>query len=491
MKILFAACEAMPYIMTGGLGDVAGALPKELNRKEGSECRVILPLYSDIPKALRGGMKHLGSFTVPVSWRSQYCGLFEAESGGVTYYLIDNEYYFGRKGLYGHYDDAERFAFFSRAVLETLKHIDFMPDIIHSNDWHTALIPLYYKAFYAGLEEFSGIKTVFTIHNIQYQGKYGKDTFGDIFGLPEDFMPVVEFDNCVNLMKGAIVTSDAVTTVSPTYASELRYAFYANGLEGIVRDNAHKLTGILNGIDRTAYDPGADEAIFKAYGAESLEGKALNKQSLQRLLGLREEKGTLVIGMITRLVSHKGIDLIKYALEDIMADHVQLVLLGKGDFLYENYFSEMHKRFPGKLSVTIGFIQDLAHKIYAGCDVFLMPSQTEPCGLAQMVALRYGTIPVVRETGGLKDTITDCGADAQGNGYTFKSINGHDMLASIRRAEEAFARKDEWEALVKRAMACDFGWGRQAGEYLALYGRVLGKAPRPAKKTSRKIIKNG
>jgi starch synthase len=475
MKILFAACEAMPFIMTGGLGDVAGALPKALNHNKGIECRVILPLYGEIPDALRSDMKFLTSFSISVAWRTQYCGIFAAKAGGVTYYLIDNEYYFKRTGVYGHYDDAERFSFFSRAVLETVLHIDFKPDIIHANDWHSAMIPVFFKAYYENLDAFRATKTVFTIHNIQYQGKYDSGVFTDILGLPEKYLPVLKFEDCVNFMKGAIEQADAVTTVSPSYAHELCYPFYAYGLQDIISRNSAKFSGILNGIDTELYDPATDRDLFKCFSADSLEDKAVNKSSLQKLVGLPADKDALVIGMVTRLVSHKGVDLVKFVLEEMMTDHVQLVMLGKGDFLYENYFSEMSRRYPGKLSVTIGFVQDLAHKIYAGSDVLLMPSQTEPCGLAQMVALRYGTVPIVRETGGLKDSITDNGEDNHGNGYTFKSINAHDMLGTVRRAEGAFVQKDYWEVLVRRAIGCDFSWKRSAGEYLRLYGSLTGK----------------
>jgi starch synthase len=470
MKILYAASEALPFIMTGGLGDVAGSLPGALNA-EGADCRVIIPLYSDIPHTLRGKMKYLTSFFVQLSWRSQYCGVFEAEENGVIYYLIDNEYYFKRPGLYGHFDDAERFAFFSRAVIETALHVGFIPDVIHSNDWHCAMVPVYFSAFYRTRKEFSGTHTVFTIHNIQYQGKFDESIFSDILGLPESLRPVMEFDGCVNFMKGAFECADAVNTVSPTYADELRYPFYSYGLHEIVKRCSGKFSGILNGIDTVLYDPRTDPDIFRTFSKGDFEGKAFNKRSLQSMLGLPQDDGAMLIGMVSRLVPPKGVDLVKFVLGDLMTDHIQLVVLGKGDFLYEGFFRDMQTRYPGKLSVTIGFVKDLAHKIYAGSDVLLMPSQSEPCGLAQMVALRYGTVPIVRETGGLKDSITDNGGGS-GNGYTFRTINAHDMLSAIRRAENDFGDTDKWHDLVERGMACDLSWKHSAGEYLSLYGSL-------------------
>ena len=471
MKVLFVAAEALPFIATGGLADVAGSLPRA--EKAGADVRVVLPLYGEIPAALREGMTYVTNFYVPVSWRSQYCGVFQAEYGGVTYYLLDNEYYFKRQGIYGQYDDAERFAFFSRAALELCFHIDFKPDIIHSNDWHTALVPVFHRAFY-GYTEIGGAKTVFTIHNVQYQGKYGRETLSDILGLPQWAYPQVEYDGCVNFMKGAIVTASAVTTVSPTYAQELRFPYYAYGLDRILQDCSYKFSGILNGIDTEDYDPAADRSIFKNYTADDLSGKAENKRGLQRLLGLPEDPNAMVIGMVTRLVENKGVELVKYVLEELMSHHVQLVLLGKGDWAYENYFCEMEGHFPGKLAVRIGFIQDLARKVYAGADALLMPSKTEPCGLSQMVAMRYGTVPIVRETGGLCDSVVDAGTQ-NGFGYTFQSFNAHDMLGAIARAEGAFANKPVWNGVMARAAHADVSWNRSAAEYLALYRRLLGR----------------
>lgn len=471
MNVLFAAAEALPFIATGGLADVAGSLP-HAELKE-SDTRVVIPLYSEISKELRDTLVYKMNFTVPLSWRNQYCGVFEGEVNGVKYYLLDNEYYFKREGIYGHYDDAERFAFFSRAVLELIRHIDFKPDIIQANDWHTALIPVFHRVFYSGDPEYSKIKTVFTIHNILYQGKYGKGIFEDILGLPDWAAPILDYDNCLNFMKGAIVCSNAVTTVSPTYAEELRYPYYSYGLDRILMDCSYKFSGILNGIDVEDYNSETDKSIFKNFTKKNLiTGKAENKKQIQALFNLPQDKDAMVIGMVTRLVEPKGMELIKFIFDKLMEDHVQLIIIGKGDWTYETFLNDMQKRFPGKLAVKIGFLKDLARKVYAGADTFLMPSKTEPCGLSQMVALRYATIPIVRETGGLKDSIHDCGGE-EGNGFTFKSYNADDMLGAIRRAEGSFANKPLWKQIVARAYESDFSWDASAKEYLALYKRLL------------------
>lgn len=472
MKILFASGEALPYVATGGLADVAGSLPRAEN-SEGCDCRVVLPLYGSISRKLRSKLKYKFYFYVPLSWRNQYCGVFEGEDNGVKYYLLDNEYYFKRPKIYGEYDDAERFAFFSRAVLELIRHIDFKPDIIHANDWHTALIPVFHRVFYTGIPEYARIKTVFTIHNVQYQGKYGAELYEDLLGLPGWAAPILDYDACLNFVKGAVVTAGAVTTVSPTYARELRYPFFAYGLHHILSDCSYKFTGIVNGIDTERYDPKTDKSVFKNYAADDGNGKAENKRALQELLGLTRDDGAMLIGMVTRLVEHKGIELVKFVFDELMKDHVQIVVLGTGEQKYEEFFTAMQGQYPGKVAARIGFLQDLARKVYAGADALLMPSKMEPCGLAQMVALRYGTIPVVRETGGLGDSIRDCGTDASGNGYTFKTYNAHDMLGAVRRAEGAFVNREYWHSVVSTAVQSDFTWTKSAREYINLYKQLL------------------
>ena len=407
---------------SGGLGDVAGSLPKAL-RKRLVGCRVVMPLYGGIKQELRDQMQFITHITVPVSWRRQYCGIFEAKIDGVIFYFIDNEYYFKRDGIYGHYDDAERFAFFSRAILEIIPHIDFKPDIIHTNDWQTALVPVYYSTMYANREGYEGIKNIFTIHNIQYQGVYGKEILGDVFGLGEQHEQLLDF----------------------------------------------------GGIDTDIYNPETDKAIAKNFSAKDPAGKKEDKADLQREFSLPVRDDVPIIGMVSRLVSHKGLDLVKAVLDELLSTtDVQLVVLGTGDWEYENFFREIEARYPGKVGLRIAFIPDLARKIYAGCDMFLMPSKSEPCGLSQMLALRYGTLPIVRETGGLKDSITDSG-DGEGNGFTFKSYNAHDMLGAIRRSLGAYSDKKYWASLVERALECDNSWGRSAREYMRLYRETIGK----------------
>ncbi len=467
MKVLFAASEAYPYAMSGGLADVAGALPKALRRRLVG-CRIVMPLYRDIKAELRENMKFVTSIVVPVSWRKQYCGIFEAHLNGVIYYFIDNEYYFKRDGLYGHYDDAERFAFFSRAVLEILPHIDFKPDVIHCNDWQTAMVPIYLNAFYRDNEFYRDIKTLYTIHNIQYQGKYGYELLGDVLGVPEDMHGVLDFDGCVNLTKGALVACDKISTVSPTYSREIMDPYYAHGLDGILRHLSYKLTGIVNGIDTDVYNPETDPLIFEGFTADNISGKAVNKAELQKEMGLPKKADTALIGIVSRLVGHKGLDLVQHIFEELLENDVQFVILGSGEWQYENFFRQMQEKYPDKVAIRTGFIPELAHKIYAGADIFLMPSKSEPCGLAQMVALRYGTVPIVRETGGLNDTIKDSG-DNMGNGFTFKQYNAHDMMYAVKRSLDGYKDKDGWAILRRRAMECDNSWAKSAGEYIKLY----------------------
>ncbi len=472
MKVLFAASEALPFIASGGLADVAGSLPQALRRRL-IGCRVVLPLYDEIPQEWKDKMQFLTSLSVPVAWRRQYCGVFEVQHNNVIYYLLDNQYYFKRTGLYGHYDDAERFAFFSRAVLEMLSYIDFKPDVIHANDWQTALIPVYYSLFYSTREEYQGIKTLFTIHNIQYQGKYGMEIMEDVFGIPASMSRMVEFDHCINLMKGAIETANRVSTVSPTYAQEILDPWYSHGLDPILRERSWKLSGILNGIDVAGYDPENDSNLYAPFSAAEPAAKAENKRRLQERLGLNQQADTPLIGMVTRLVDHKGLDLVKAVADRLMNEHnVQFVVLGSGSWEYESFFRDMQNRYPGRFCACIGFIPELSRKIYAGADIFLMPSKSEPCGLSQMIALRYGAVPVVRETGGLKDSIQDSGDNA-GNGFTFRSYDAEDMYNAIMRALNGYAGREGWKILVRRAMACDNSWGHSANEYIRLYREMI------------------
>lgn len=473
MKVLFASSEAYPFAMSGGLSDVAGSLPKAL-RKRLIGCRIVMPLYSSIPDELREKMTFITSITVSVAWRRQYCGIFEAHMNGVIYYFIDNQYYFKRDGLYGHYDDAERFAFFSRAVLDIIPHIGFTPDIIHCNDWQTAMIPVYLDTLYRESPEHKNIKTVFTIHNIQYQGKYGKELTGDVLGIPYEAESLIEYDGCINLLKGAIQCADKITTVSPTYAGEILDPYYSHGLDGILKQFTYKLAGIVNGIDYEVYNPEADSLIYRNYSVDDISGKEYNKKMLLEEVGLPADTETPLIGMVTRLVKHKGIDLVKHVFEELLRADVRFIILGSGEWEYETFFHDVAARYPDKVALKLGFNPQLAHKIYAGADIFLMPSQSEPCGLAQMVALRYGTVPIVRETGGLNDTVSDSG-DGEGNGFTFKNYNAHDMENTVWRALSGFADKDGWDVLRRRGMRCDNSWGSSANAYIRLYKELLAR----------------
>lgn len=467
MKILFAASEAVPFVKTGGLGDVAGALPAELNKLE-NDTRVILPLYGDIADKYRSTMSYIGNIWVPLAWRKQYCGVYEQTLGGVKYYFLDNEYYFKRSGLYGFYDDGERFAFFSRAVLEVLPLIEFFPDVLHANDWHTALISVYLDAFYIQKEEYKNIKTLYTIHNIEFQGKYGRELIGDVLGLPEDKADIVDYAGGVNYMKGAIESANAVNTVSKSYAEEILDPFYAYGLESILKERQYKLHGVVNGIDTALFNPKKDKALFKNYDKKDFSDKKENKKGLCEMLNIPYSESTPVIAMITRLTEQKGIDLVIRVIEDILARDVQLVVLGTGDWRYETKLRDVEQKYQSKMRALITFSADLANKLYASCDMFLMPSKFEPCGLSQMIAMRYGSAPIVRETGGLKDTVVPFDGE-KGTGFTFYSYNAYDMLGAIDRALAVYRDKEKWDKLVQNCMKSDFSWKKSAKEYLKIY----------------------
>ncbi len=470
MKILFAASEAVPYAASGGLADVAGSLPKAICAK-GHDCRIVMPLYKAVSPELRAEMTFITNITVDVSWRKQYCGIFTAEKNGVTYYFIDNEYYFARDGLYGFYDDCERFVFFDRAVLEMLRYVDFAPDIISCNDWQTALIPVYYNIYYKYQQGYDGIKTVFAIHNIEYQGRYGKEVLNELMGIPMYHANMLEYDGYINMMKGAIEAADRIVTVSPSYAWEILDPWFAHGLDRILVTKQYKLKGILNGIDTESFDPAADPDIAAHYSAEDISGKAECKKALIGELGLNGGDDP-VIGIVTRFVGHKGIDLIRFAFEEMIGMGIKFVVLGSGEWIYEEFFREMAARYPGSVSVTLGFKPELSRKIYAGADMFLMPSRSEPCGLAQMISMRYGTIPIVRETGGLRDTVRDNGGE-NGNGFTFKTYNAGDMLEAVRRAKLAYDDKAVWNELVGRAIRCDNSWSGSADTYIETYKELI------------------
>ena len=478
MKVLYVASEALPFMASGGLGDVAGSLPQAL-RKRLIGCRVVMPLYDGIKQELKDAMTFITSISVPVAWRRQYCGIFEAKYKGVIYYLLDNQYYFKRDGIYGYYDDAERFAFFSRAVLEMIPYIDFKPDIIHCNDWQTALTPLYYSSMYASSPGYENIKTVFTIHNIQYQGTYGKELINEVLGIPQSATSLIEYDGDVNFMKGAIETANRVTTVSPSYASEILDPWYSYGLDTILNERSWKLSGILNGIDTELYNPETDKDIFVNYSANDFRKKADNKRALQELMNLPQRADVPLIGMVSRLVSHKGLDLVRAVLDEFLGGtDVQMVVLGSGEWQYEQFFKDMAAKYPDKFALKLGFVPSLSKKIYAGTDMFLMPSKSEPCGLSQMIALRYGSVPIVRETGGLRDTVLSYNEyTGDGNGFTFFNYNANDMLNVINRAIDYYENhKDVWHTLQQRGMTGDYSWTNSSKKYMELYeGLVSGR----------------
>ncbi len=476
VKILFAAAEAFPFCGTGGLGEVAGSLPKAVNKDKGFDVRVMVPYYKDlIPAEFSSKFKFLTSFNVQLSWRSLYCGIFEYDYEGVKYYFLDNEYYFKRNALYGFYDDGERFAFFSRAAVEALYLINFIPDILHAHDWQAALIPVYYKLYYMhNRAGYGKIKTVFTIHNIEYQGKYGRETIEDLFGISKQELHSLEYGGCINLCKAAMDYSDAVTTVSPTYAKELMSPAFSYGLSEIVKWNANKLTGILNGIDYTGYDPRTDDALFVKYSPDTFPEKAGNKTGLQKMLGLTVDPDIPMIAVVTRLVAHKGMDLLKQVVHDILKQNVQIVLLGKGDADYEGYFTYVERNYEKKFKAVIAFNRDMSRKFYGAADMFLMPSRTEPCGLAQMIACRYGTLPIVRETGGLYDSIQDCNSENMGNGFTFSRYDAEDLAGAISRALLMYNNnRAVWDALAARIMRIDFSWENSAKSYKDFYKGLL------------------
>ncbi len=476
MKILYATGEAAPFAASGGLGDVMGALPKTLSalHPEG-EVAVIMPYYGQITQSMRDKITPVTSFVMDYSWRREKCGVYTAHLEGVTYYFIDNEQYFRRGGsLYGQYDDGERFAFFSLAVIEFMLRTGNIPDILHANDWQTAMTVVYLRTKYADCEALRKVKTVYTIHNIEYQGKFDPYILGNIFALEECHKSILEYDGCLNLMKGAIVCADRVTTVSPNYASELKHAFFAFGLQNIINLYSYKIEGVINGIDTVYFSPDKGGDIQYPYDIKSVkEGKAKNKLALQASLGLPQDATIPMIVMITRLTHAKGIDLVLHIFEELLQERVQFVLLGTGDENYERIFEGLVARYPDKARALIKFDRVLSKEMYASADIFLMPSKSEPCGLAQMIACSYGTVPVVRAVGGLYDSIIPFGVDGS-NGFHFSNFNAHEMLFKLKDALNLYNRaQGEWDALVERAMQTDFTWEKSAKKYLQLYESLV------------------
>jgi len=480
MKILFATSEAAPFCKTGGLGDVAGSLPQALTGKK-VQVRGVLPLYECIHSQYRERMVKVCDFTIQLAWRNAYVGLFSLKENGTTWYFIDNEYYFKRPGLYGYTDDGERFAFFSLAVLESIRFMnrfseDFVPDVIHANDWQTALIPAYLKLKFGEIEPLSKIKSVLTIHNIQYQGKAYKPFLEDVCGIPFSHYEAGTFrsddDGCVNILKGGIELADAVTTVSPTYASELQHAYFAHGLESVLARNQGKVSGILNGIDTAYYSAEKNPVLQKNFTAETLSDKAENKRFLQEKLGLAADENKPLFAIISRLVEHKGLDLIRDMLDSLLAHSVQLVVLGQGEPAFEGLFLHKAHVHPDLVSANISFSPELALQIYAGCDFLLMPSKSEPCGLAQMIAMQFATVPIVRNTGGLSDTVSYY-YDGAGNGFSFDNYDSNELLWTVEKALLVYRDKAEWAKLQENCMKCDFTWALSAEKYKKLYKNLI------------------
>ncbi len=474
MKVLMVSSEGVPFAKTGGLADVVGSLPREL-RNKGVDARVIMPAYGGVLSRYGYKMRRKGEITVPLGWRRQYCGILELEHDGIPFYFLDNDYYFKREELYGYDDEAERFAFFSRAVLEALPYLDFTPHILHCHDWHASLVPVFLKTHYREKPFYQKMRTVLTIHNLHYRGIFGKETIPDLLGLGyEYFSPEgLEFYGKVSYLKGGLLFSDFLTTVSRTYAQEIQTPYYGEGLDGILRMRNERLEGIINGIDYNYYNPMTDKQIFQPYRT-SLVKKTANKLKLQEMLRFPEDEKIPLVAFVNRLVEQKGLDLIARVLEEILSRDAQVVILGTGDQKYELFLQYMAGRYPDKLSVNIMFDDSLARKIYAGSDIFLMPSLFEPCGTAQLIALRYGSIPVVRETGGLKDTVTSYNErTGKGNGFSFTNYNAHDMLYTVNRALDLYGDRKAWTGLIKNAVKKDFSWSRPAAKYGELYKHLL------------------
>lgn len=476
MRVLFAASEAHPFIKSGGLGDVIGALPKELRNLD-VDARVIIPRYKGIRKDLFENMVYVKTFNVPVGWRNQNCNVFEYTYDDIIYYFIDNNYYFDRNEMYGHIDDGERFAFFSRAVLNFLKENNWCPDIIHCNDWQTGMIPVMLRVEYYNDSFYSNIKTVFSIHNLLFQGNYVPSVLPELFGYDYrlyDNMSL-ELNGNVSFMKGGINFSDKVSTVSKTYAEEIKTKEYGENLEGLLSYRSNDLIGIVNGIDYNEYNPENDMHICKKYGIYNLQDKVENKKDLQRSLGLPVNENTPIISIVSRLTNQKGIDLIINSIEQILKREAQLIVLGTGEEKYENYFRGLKEKYSDRVSANIQFDNGLAHRIYAGSDMFLMPSMFEPCGLGQLIALRYGTIPIVRETGGLKDTVIPYNeVTGIGTGFSFREYRQEDLSLIMNYGLDVYYNnKEAWYSLVNQAITSDNSWSKSANEYKNLYERII------------------
>lgn len=479
-KVLYVAAESVPFIKTGGLADVVGSLPKCFS-KDTYDIRVVIPKYACIKPQFKEKLTYVTNFYIDMNCRKQYVGIFEYELDGVKFYFIDNEEHFKvDKPYIGMPDDLEKFAFFSKAALEMLPVIDFRPDVIHCHDWQTGLLPVYLKEYFSPNEFYRGIKSVMTIHNLKFQGIWNIETIKTLSGLYGHLFTSdkLEFNNAANYLKGGLVYADAITTVSDTYAEEIKTPFYGEGLDGLMRARSASLRGIVNGIDYDDYNSATDTMIAYPYSADDVhELKVKNKLALQEELGLEIDPDVMMLGIVSRLTDQKGFDLIDYVMDELCQDDVQIVVLGTGDEKYENMFRHFAWKYDKKMAACIYYSDAMSHKIYASCDAFLMPSLFEPCGLSQLMSLRYGTLPIVRETGGLKDTVEPYDEfERTGTGFSFANYNAHEMLGTIRYAEDVYYKsREEWDAMVDRAMAKDFSWGSSAKQYEAMYDELIGE----------------
>lgn len=472
MKILFVTSEANPYAASGGLADVLGALPLTVaeNNKD-SEVGVIMPLYGTMKPEFRAMLEKVGDISFKLSWRDTGATIYKIRNGSVDYFFVENHYYFDRNKFYGEFDDAERFAFFSLAVVEFMLQCNYIPDIIHANDWQTALTVVYLKTKFALVEALKHIRCVYTIHNIEFQGKFDKNIIGDVFGL-DCFSNVLEYDGCANLMKGAISVTDFITTVSPNYAYELHHDFFAFGLADVIAKASAKMKGVINGIDYKYFSPETGGDIYSPFGTEDLfEGKKANKLAFQREVGLPENENIPLVVMITRLASQKGIDLVARVIDELLEENLQFVILGTGEAEYEEFFKALEQKH-NNCKALIKFDRVISKKMYASADIFLMPSKSEPCGLAQMIACSYGTVPVVRAVGGLFDSIKPYGTDGE-NGFTFDNYNAHELLFTVKKALDLYSDKTKWNDLVMKAKRSDFSWNISAEKYFKIYKKLL------------------
>lgn len=471
MKVLFLASEAVPFVKTGGLADVAGSLPKEL-KKNGVDIRVAIPLYQTIDDVYKSKMEKITEFYVDLDWKHQYAGVYALKWDNVTYYFIDNMEYFDRESPYGYEDDAERFIFFSKAATLLSKEIDFHPDIIHTNDWHTALVNVYVNDFRRGDSFFDDVKTLFTIHNLKYQGVFDSG-YLTLTGLDGSYFNEndLKYFEAINFMKGGIVHCNALNTVSENYAREIKYPFYGEGLDGIIRKYEYKLSGIVNGIDYDVWNPKTDEFIYKNYDAENPEGKIENKLSLQKLYNLPEREDVPLIGICSRLTAMKGLDLVRYILDELLQEDIQIAVIGTGDYTYEEMFKYFEWKYPKKVAARIYYDSEESHKLYAGSDFLMMPSVSEPCGISQLIAMKYGTLPIVREAGGLKDTVIPYNEfTKEGTGYSFENINAHELLFTTQKAISVYREKrKDHNILLENAMNAVHDWEKSSEEYIKLY----------------------